>query len=97
MVEGRTVREAREARERDKIQKVDHLLKPDYEYTLRRVDRRHPRRPTNFTLGENQSMVNRNENLFGWTIELHDHRLWNNFQANWYHTVIKEWKNPITP
>jgi Glu-tRNA(Gln) amidotransferase subunit E-like FAD-binding protein len=27
MVDGRTIREAREARERDEIQKVDHLLK----------------------------------------------------------------------
>jgi hypothetical protein len=29
--------------------------------------------------------------------KMHDHRFWNNFQADWYLTVIKEWKNPITP
>jgi hypothetical protein len=42
-------------------------------------------------------MVNRNENPFDWTTELHDHRFWNNFQADWYLTVIKEWKSLITP
>jgi hypothetical protein len=61
------------------------------------VDRHHPRRPTNFTLGENQSMVNRSENLFDWNTEVHDHRFWNNFQADWYLSVIKDRKNPITP
>jgi hypothetical protein len=72
--EGRAICEAREARERVEIQKVEHPLRPGYEYTLRRVDRRDPCRPTEFTLGENQSMVNRNENPFDWTTELHDHR-----------------------
>jgi hypothetical protein len=72
-VEGRAIHEAREARERVEIQKVERPLRPSYEYTLRRVDRRHPRRPTDFTLGKNQSMVNRNENPFDWTTELHDH------------------------
>jgi hypothetical protein len=43
---GRVVREAREAMERVEIQKVEHPLRPGYEYTLRRVDRRHPCRPT---------------------------------------------------
>jgi hypothetical protein len=62
-----------EARERVEIQKVERPLRSGYEYTLRRVDHRHPRRPTDFTLGENQSMVNRNENPFDWTTELHDH------------------------
>jgi hypothetical protein len=42
-------------------------------------------------------MVNRNKNPFDWTTELHDHHFWNNFQTDWYLTVIKEWKNPITP
>jgi hypothetical protein len=60
-------------RERVEIQKVEYPLRPDYEYNLRRVDRRHPHKPTDFTLGENQSMVNRNENPFDWTTELHDH------------------------
>jgi hypothetical protein len=71
--EGHAVHEAREARERAEIQKVERPLKPSYEYTLRRVDHRHPRRPMDFTLGENQSMVNRNENPFDWTTELYDH------------------------
>jgi hypothetical protein len=79
MAEGRAIREAREARASDMIQKVEHPLKPSFEYTLRRVDHRHPRRPMNFTLGENQSMVNRNENPFDWNTEVHDHRFWNNF------------------
>jgi hypothetical protein len=82
---------------RDEIQKVECPLKSGFEYTLRRVDHHHPGRPTNFTLGENESMVNRNENPFDCTTELHDHRFWNNFQADWYLLVIKEWKNPITP
>jgi hypothetical protein len=51
--EGRAIHEAREARERVEIQKVECPLRPSYEYTLRRVDRRHPRKPTDFTLGEN--------------------------------------------
>jgi hypothetical protein len=50
--EGHAVCEAREARERVEIQKVECPLRPGYEYTVRRVDRRYPRRPTDFTLGE---------------------------------------------
>jgi hypothetical protein len=96
-VEGRVIREAREARERVEIQKVKRPLRPVYEYTLRRVDHQHPHRPTDFTLEGNQSLVNHNENLFDWTTELHDHCFWNNFQADCYLTMIKEWKNPITP
>jgi hypothetical protein len=97
MAEGHAVREAREARARDEVQKVERSLRSDYEYTLRRVDRRHPHRPTDFTLGGNQSIVNNNENPFDWTTELHDHRFWNNFHADWYLIVIKERNNPITP
>jgi hypothetical protein len=41
-------------------------------------------------LGFHQSMVNRNENPFDWTTELHDHHFWKNFQADWYLTVVKE-------
>jgi hypothetical protein len=57
IAEGRAVAVTRDARVRDDIQKVERPLKSGFEYTIRRVDRRHPRRPTNFTLGENQSMV----------------------------------------
>jgi hypothetical protein len=96
MAEGQAVREAREARASDIIQKVERPLWADYEYILRRVDRRHPRRPTNFTRGENHSMINGHENPYDWTIELHDHRFWNHFQADWYLTVIKDRKNPTT-
>jgi hypothetical protein len=39
MAEGRVVREAREARENEIIQKVEHPLRSDYEYTLGRVAR----------------------------------------------------------
>jgi hypothetical protein len=74
MAEGRVVREAREARENEIIQKVEHPLRSDYEYTLGRVARQHPHIPMDFSLGENQSMVNRNENPFDWTTEFHDHR-----------------------
>jgi hypothetical protein len=52
IAEGQAVREAREARASDIIQKVERPLRADYEYTLRRVDCHHPRRPTNFTRGE---------------------------------------------
>jgi hypothetical protein len=52
MAEGQAVREAREARASDIIQKVERPLWADYEYTLRRVDRCHPRRLTNFTRGK---------------------------------------------
>jgi hypothetical protein len=89
MATGRAAREAREQRASDEIHKVKGPHQADYEYTLRRVDHRHPRRATNFTLGENQSMVNQNENPFDWTTELHDHHFWNNFQVDWYLTVIK--------
>jgi hypothetical protein len=68
----------------------------DYEYILRRMDHRHPHRPTNFTRGENQSIINRHEDPYEWTTELHDHRFWNNLQADWYLTVIMDQKNPIT-
>jgi hypothetical protein len=64
MAEGQAVREAREARASDIIQKVERPLQADYEYTLRRVDHRHPHRPTNFTRGENHSMINRHENPY---------------------------------
>jgi hypothetical protein len=74
MTEGQTVRQVREERASDIIQKVERPLRADYEYTLRRVDRRHPRRPTNFTRGENHSMINRHENPYDWATELHDHR-----------------------
>jgi hypothetical protein len=65
---------AREARASNVIQKVESPLRPSYEYTLRRVDRRHPHRPMDFTLGENWSMINRNEDHYDWTNELRDHR-----------------------
>jgi hypothetical protein len=41
-------------------------------------------------------MINQHENPYDWTTELHDHKFWNNFQADWYLTVIKDRKNPIT-
>jgi hypothetical protein len=93
VAEGRAIREARES---GLIEKIERPLQPDYRYTLRRVDHRHPRRPTNFTRGENKSMINKDENPYVWTTELHDHRFWNNFQADLYQTVIKYRKNPIT-
>jgi hypothetical protein len=96
VAEGQAVREAREARASDIIQKVERPLQASYEYTLRRVDCRHPRRPMDLTRGENQSMINRHENLYEWTTELHDHRFWNNFQVDWYLIVIKDRENPIT-
>jgi hypothetical protein len=72
--EGQAVREAREARASGIIQQVQHPLKLDHEYTFRRVDRHHPHHPTDYTRGENQSMINRSENPYEWTLELHDHR-----------------------
>jgi hypothetical protein len=96
MVEGQVVCEAGEARASDIIQKVKHPLQADYEYTLRRVDRRYPRRPTNFTRRENHSMINQHKNPYDWTTELRGHRFWNHFQADWYLKVIKDRKNPIT-
>jgi hypothetical protein len=41
-------------------------------------------------------MINRHKNPYDWTTELRDHRFWNNFQTDWYLTVIKDRKNPIT-
>jgi hypothetical protein len=41
-------------------------------------------------------MINRDENSYDWTTDLHDHKFWNNFQADWYRIVIKDRKNPIT-
>jgi hypothetical protein len=41
-------------------------------------------------------MITRHDNPYNWTTELHDHRFWNNFQANWYQTIVKDRKNPIT-
>jgi hypothetical protein len=80
----------------DAMQKVILPLKPNYLYTFRRVDRRHPRRPTNFTKKENHSMIQRNDDPYVWAPDLHDHRFWNNFQADWYIKVIMERKLPIT-
>jgi hypothetical protein len=42
-------------------------------------------------------MINRNDDLYEWTTELHDHRFWSQFQADWYLSIIKDRKNPITP
>jgi hypothetical protein len=88
---------AREARARDIIQKVECHLKPNFEYTLRRVDRHHPHQPTDYTKFENQSMITHNDDPYEWTTELHDYRFWSNFQVNWYLSVIKDRKNPVTP
>jgi hypothetical protein len=56
LVEGCAIHEAREARESGIIQKVERSLQPNFEYTLRIVDHHHPRRPTDFARGENQSI-----------------------------------------
>jgi hypothetical protein len=74
ITEGHDVAAARGAKASDIIQKVEHPLNLDFEYTLRRVDRHHPQRVIDFTRGENQSMINRNEHPYEWTTELHDHR-----------------------
>jgi hypothetical protein len=71
IVEGRAVAAVREANASGIIQKV---TKANFEYTLRRVDRRHARRPTDYTRGENQSMRNWNEVPYEWTTEFYDHR-----------------------
>jgi hypothetical protein len=42
-------------------------------------------------------MIQRNDDPYVWAPDLHDHRFWNNFQANWYIKVIKDRKKPITP
>jgi hypothetical protein len=44
--EGRSMAAAREAKASGIIQKVERPLRTDYEYTLRRVGRHHPRRAT---------------------------------------------------
>jgi hypothetical protein len=69
MAEGRAIREARDARTSGLIQKVECPLRSNFEYTLRRVDRRQPRRPTDFTRGENRSMIHRDEYPYDWTQE----------------------------
>jgi hypothetical protein len=81
----------------DAIQKVISPLKPNYLYTFRRVDHHHPQRPTYFTRKENHSMIQRNKDPHVWVPDLHDHRFWNNFQADWYIKVIEDRKQPITP
>jgi hypothetical protein len=81
----------------DGIQKMIHPLKPNYMYTFRKVDHRHPRRPTDFMRKENHSMIQRNDDPYVWAPDLHDHRFWNNFQVDWYIKVIKDRKLPITP
>jgi hypothetical protein len=96
IAEGHAVAAERDARASGIIQKLERPLRHDYEYTIRRVDCRHPHRPTCFSLGEKQSMVNCNENSFEWTFELHEDRFWNNFHADWYLPIIKDWKNSIT-
>jgi hypothetical protein len=93
MAKGHAVREARAS---GLTEKVERPLQADYEYTLRRVDHRYPQRATYYTRGENQSMINRNDDLYEWTTELHDHRFWSHFQADWYLSIIKDQKNPIT-
>jgi hypothetical protein len=70
---GQAVREAREARASGIIQQVQRPLQPNYEYTFRRADHHHPHCPTDYTRGENRSMINRSENPYEWTPELHDH------------------------
>jgi hypothetical protein len=96
IAEGRAVATKRDVGATGIIQKVKRALQPDFEYTLRRVDRRHPRRATDFTRGENQSMINQNDDPYEWTNELHEHRFWSHFQADWYLSIIKDRKNHIT-
>jgi hypothetical protein len=50
-----------------------------------------------YTRGESLSMINQNDDPYECTMELHDHRIWSNFQADWYLSIIKDKKNPITP
>jgi hypothetical protein len=64
---GHAIREARDARANGLIQKVECSLQSNFEYTLRRVDHCHPHRPTDFTRGENQSMIHRDEYPYDWT------------------------------
>jgi hypothetical protein len=96
MAEGQAIRQSGEAIANDIIQKVERPLRAYFEYTLRRVDYHHPHMLMDFTRRENQSMINRHEDSYEWTIELHNHRFWNNFQADWYLIMIKDRKNPIT-
>jgi hypothetical protein len=49
VAKGCAVAAVREARERNVIYEFEHPLRPNFEYTLRRADRRHPSRPMNFT------------------------------------------------
>jgi hypothetical protein len=60
---------SREARASELIQKVECPLRSNFKYTPRRVDRCHPWRPTDFTRGENQSMIHRDEYPYDWTQE----------------------------
>jgi hypothetical protein len=69
MAEGRAIREARDARASGLIQKVECPLRSSFEYSLRRVDHHHPHKPTDFTRGENQSMIHRDEYSYDWTQE----------------------------
>jgi hypothetical protein len=41
-------------------------------------------------------MINRNDDPYEWTTELHDHRFWSHFQVDWYISIIKDRKSPIT-
>jgi hypothetical protein len=81
----------------DAIQKVIHPLKPKYMYTFRRVDHRHPRRPTDFIRKENHAKIQRMDDSYVWAPDLHDHHFYNNFQADWYIKVNKDRKLSITP
>jgi hypothetical protein len=64
IAKGHIVTAARGARASDVIQKVELPLKPDFEYTLRRVDHHNPQRAMDFTRGENQSMINWNKDPY---------------------------------
>jgi hypothetical protein len=63
VAEGHVLAAAREARASGIIQKVERPLKLGFEHTLRGVDHHHPRRAIDYTTGENQSMINRNDDL----------------------------------
>jgi hypothetical protein len=65
---------AREARAGHVIQKVERPLKPSFEYTLRRVDRHHPRMPMDYMKKDNHSMTSQGLDPYEWTTEVHDHR-----------------------
>jgi hypothetical protein len=87
---------AREARAGHVIQKVERPLKPSFEYTLRRVDRHHPRMPMDYMKKDNHSMTSRGLDPYEWTTEVHDHRFLSNFQTDWYISVIKDMNNHIS-